>query len=210
MPYRKNSPEWSQREDLHGWVRGDEAIDPEVTNELARLSRENHDLRSKISESEESFCGLTFDEMSALLRQDKVDITRYSAVSYVLAGVLAIGGIANTDMNIPILSTLIQHSGDVFEYSHDCLSLHTVKEEIDQAFAIDASQLQLKLIHRLISPGLVQAREADLDVIYKLTDDGRRYRNRLLTVGDRQTRRTVFWRAGLPGVPSANTPRTPE
>ena len=42
-------PDWSEREDLVGWVRGDEAASPEVTNELARLSRENSELRATLA-----------------------------------------------------------------------------------------------------------------------------------------------------------------
>jgi hypothetical protein len=43
-------PEWAQRADLIGWVRGDEASNPEVMNELARLSQENRDLRAEVGQ----------------------------------------------------------------------------------------------------------------------------------------------------------------
>jgi nucleoside 2-deoxyribosyltransferase len=32
-------PEWAQRDDLVGWVRGDEAVSPDLSRELAKLQR---------------------------------------------------------------------------------------------------------------------------------------------------------------------------
>jgi hypothetical protein len=64
-------PEWAQRSDLIGWVRGDEATNPEVMNELARLSHENRELRAKISS--DNFDGLTFDQLSDILRGHKIE-----------------------------------------------------------------------------------------------------------------------------------------
>jgi hypothetical protein len=64
-------PEWAQRDDLVGWVRGDEASSPETANELARLSSENRDLRARASDNTQTFVGLTFDELAGLL-EDRV------------------------------------------------------------------------------------------------------------------------------------------
>jgi Domain of unknown function (DUF4062) len=41
-------PEWAQRDDLTGWIRGDEAASAAVSEELARLSRENSALRAEV------------------------------------------------------------------------------------------------------------------------------------------------------------------
>jgi hypothetical protein len=60
-------PEWAQRSDLIGWVRGDEATNAEVMNELARLSHENRQLRAQTTRPGEDFVGLTFDELASLL-----------------------------------------------------------------------------------------------------------------------------------------------
>lgn len=62
-------PEWAQRADLTGWIRGDEATNPEVMNELARLSRENNELRAKVGTQAETFAGLTFEELSGLMAE---------------------------------------------------------------------------------------------------------------------------------------------
>jgi len=55
-------PEWSQRSDLIGWVRGNESIPPEMVKELAILSQENRQLREQASAVERPYDGLTFDE----------------------------------------------------------------------------------------------------------------------------------------------------
>lgn len=65
-------PEWAQREDLVGWVRGNEAANPETTNELARLSSENRELRAKVSGSGDTFSGLSLDDLVRLLSEHKV------------------------------------------------------------------------------------------------------------------------------------------
>jgi hypothetical protein len=62
-------PEWAQRTDLTGWVRGNEAVDPEVMNELVRLSQENRELRASSSAPEETFDGLTLEELVRLMRE---------------------------------------------------------------------------------------------------------------------------------------------
>jgi hypothetical protein len=63
-------PEWAQRADLIGWVRADEATSPETANELARLSRENRELRA--AAKDETFDGLSFDEMVEFLSEQEV------------------------------------------------------------------------------------------------------------------------------------------
>jgi len=65
-------PEWAQREDVIGWVRGDEASSPETANELARLSAENRELRATASASQELFAGLDLDNLIRLLSEHKV------------------------------------------------------------------------------------------------------------------------------------------
>jgi hypothetical protein len=188
-------PEWSQRDDLLGWIRGNEAIDPQVTNELARLSRENNELRSKVSASEERFGGLTFDEMSALLRQDKIDLSRFSQVGLQIEEVLAYGGIRPSDLNPTVLCSFIKNAGDVFEYFHDYLSVYTLQfDRLSPAISHPQLDMGSALIGSLVSPGLLSVQQVQHTALYTLSADGRRYRNRLLTVADPQTRRSVFWR----------------
>jgi hypothetical protein len=74
-------PEWAQREDLVGWVRGDEAASPETTNELARLSAENHELRVRASKSGDAFTGLSLDDLVRLLRERQVSSQELQAAS---------------------------------------------------------------------------------------------------------------------------------
>ena len=80
-------PEWAQRSDLVGWVRGEAAASPEVMNELARLSRENSELRAKASNASETFTGLSFDEFVRLLSMTPVTSSEAAeAVEYFQAG----------------------------------------------------------------------------------------------------------------------------
>jgi len=70
--------EFSDRPDLTGWIPGNEAINSgAVAEEIARLAKENADLREKISNSPSAptkYNGLTYDEMRQLLSHYKVDI----------------------------------------------------------------------------------------------------------------------------------------
>jgi hypothetical protein len=63
-------PEWAQRSELVGWVRGDEAANPEVMNELARLSHENRELRAA-SVNAETFVGLSLESLVEALQEHK-------------------------------------------------------------------------------------------------------------------------------------------
>ena len=67
---------FSRDENLIGWIRsGEEANIPALTDELARLSRENADLRDIInrqSVTEEKFNGLSFEDLKAILEKDKL------------------------------------------------------------------------------------------------------------------------------------------
>jgi len=73
-------PEWAQRSELVGWVRGEAEANPEVMNELARLSRENNELRAKASSASETFTGLSFDEFVRLLSMTPVTQKEAAAV----------------------------------------------------------------------------------------------------------------------------------
>lgn len=67
---------FSRHEDLVGWVRANEEANmPVLTDELARLSKENADLREQIarqSKTEEKFNGLTFEELKTTLEKDNL------------------------------------------------------------------------------------------------------------------------------------------
>ena len=67
--------EFSLRPELIGWIPGDEAVNGgAVAEEIARLTKENASLRDQVSNSAVAptkYNGLTFEEMSSLLRQTK-------------------------------------------------------------------------------------------------------------------------------------------
>jgi Domain of unknown function (DUF4062) len=74
-------PEWAEREDMVGWVRGDEAANPGTTNELARLSAENHELRARASRSGEAFTGLSLDDLVRFLTERQISPQELHAAS---------------------------------------------------------------------------------------------------------------------------------
>ncbi|MEM7717329.1 MAG: hypothetical protein AAF349_27925 [Cyanobacteria bacterium P01_A01_bin.68] len=72
----KTLPTFSQMEDLTGWVKGNETVDTVVlTDELARLSKENADLREENNQLREASTdssnlgslGVSYEEMKSIL-----------------------------------------------------------------------------------------------------------------------------------------------
>jgi len=211
-------PDWSEREDLVGWVRGDEAANPEVTNELARLSSENRDLRATLAARQESFGGLDFDGLVSLLRQDKLDFARMGRVDILLKGVLfSYGGVKvpdNQDNQLAFLTQVFAHTGYIFEIFMN----YIVNFEIYACFdGMDPNWNGIGFIsqNRYINPiyylmsrlqafGLVTKGDVPkvrkfefdqgiIDKRFSITDLGRMFRNRLLSAGDRDTRERLFW-----------------
>ncbi len=67
--------EFSRREELIGWIPGNQAVNTgELAEELARLAKENSELRAKLSSldvSELTYNGLTYEELYQLLNSEK-------------------------------------------------------------------------------------------------------------------------------------------
>ena len=71
-----------RREELVGWVPGNEAINTGIiAEEIANLTKENKELRAELNNSSSSsitYSGLSFDEMHSLLSTTKVDSKKLS------------------------------------------------------------------------------------------------------------------------------------
>jgi hypothetical protein len=69
--------EFSRRDDLIGWIPGDQAVNGgAVAEEIARLGKENAILRERESKTlDATFCGLTFDEMYQMLLDEELDLS---------------------------------------------------------------------------------------------------------------------------------------
>ena len=67
-------PEFSRDESLIGWIKSDESINvSDMSNELARLSKENAELREKLNSKElDKFAGVSFKQMVEILKKTKV------------------------------------------------------------------------------------------------------------------------------------------
>src|SRR5215217_5340651 len=74
--------ELSTREELTGWVRGDQSMDvARIVDELARLTRENSELRSALAAKEslqQTYHGLSFGSLVQLLSAEHVPINNAS------------------------------------------------------------------------------------------------------------------------------------
>jgi hypothetical protein len=162
-------PEWAQRPDLIGWVPADEIPGPQVTTELARLSEENRELRFRLSR-EDNFDGLTFEEMADTLRRLQItssELARFHSSKY------------SESLTTP-------NAGHLFEETIDYLSTgQLLKDE------------QAGVLTHLISLGLVSEENRSFDrAVYKLTTMGRRFRNKLSVIGDRESRLHTLWNKG--------------
>ena len=190
--------QWSQRDDLMGWVRGDEAANPEVTNELAHLSIENRELREKLEAEQESFGGLDFNGLVSLLCKDKLDFSTVDRVTGPFEAVLPMCGLTFTYNDTRALSHMLRHAGHVFDYFMDYLA----NEEIYVFALADKARLfkdtAYYLMNKLVLFGLVTKKfeEVKNDIpyfIFSISDMGRIFRNRLLSIGDRETRQNLLW-----------------
>jgi Domain of unknown function (DUF4062) len=194
-------PEWSEREDLVGWVRGNEAVGPQVANEMARLSRENSDLRATLSARQELFHGLDFDGLVSLLRQDNLDFVRVFPVSQSdqeFGTVLTMCGVLSPYDDVSLLSHIFKHTGYVFEIFMDHLS----KEDINITYIMYRYEKDIRipsyyLMSKLLSFGLVTKIVSKLHETpayrFSLSEMGRIFRNRLLLAGDRDARERLYW-----------------
>jgi hypothetical protein len=74
--------DFSRRDDLIGWVPGDQAVNSgAVVEEIARLAKENASLRDRLSkQTSETYSGLSFDEMLQALLGDKFQPAREDLV----------------------------------------------------------------------------------------------------------------------------------
>jgi hypothetical protein len=71
--------EFANRSDLIGWVPGDQSVNTgAVAEELARLARENADLRNRASESQpvQTFMGLSFTELHEALSGEAIKLKK--------------------------------------------------------------------------------------------------------------------------------------
>jgi hypothetical protein len=75
-------PEWAQREDLSGWIRAEDAVSPELANELAILSTENRDLREKVKAFEDKTRGPVDDIIFEIVINPEYGSSKPAQFSY--------------------------------------------------------------------------------------------------------------------------------
>jgi hypothetical protein len=112
-----------KREDLRGWVRPtDQSNLPALSDELARLSKENADLRTQVIHQDRSFGGLTFDEMRELLEADDI-LAFLEERALALATPITHGGNSN-GFDFLVMRGLVATSKDI--YGNDTYFLSTL------------------------------------------------------------------------------------
>lgn len=187
--YRK-LPDWHLRDELKGWVRAEEAASPEAMNELARLSKENDELRQKVSVSVEKFDGLSFEEMVDILKKDK----RTGGVTFREESGALWDDYPQKHLFIP------QNVGHLFDLCMDFLGngvrggqlplQQEEKVQIDYSFYALNRHSLTETMYRSVD---VTSRHSLNVTTYTLSEMGKRFRNRLLAYGDKETRWQKLW-----------------
>jgi hypothetical protein len=181
-------PEWAQKPDLVGWVRGDELPAAEVTNEIARLSQENRQLRSQLAAQADNFEGLSFEDLVKLLREMPLD-TPPDPDGNILA-------FDNSDESVAKSISQVNQTANAGEL-FDCLHEGFWREQLYSwpSRAVPKGVRDLRL-HGLITFPL-ESHLGGSRYVFKLTEAGRRFRNRMLVAGDRDARRQLLWFSGM-------------
>lgn len=145
-------PEWAEREDLVGWVRGDQVASRSALEEVSRLSAENRELRGKLSELDDRYEGFSYNELWAELERPYHDKLSPSDLVY---------------LSLPT-DTEIHTPGGLFAAIYKSLGAGSEVRTLGAAAKVEP----------LVSFGLVEKESAGNGWMFKLTPLGRRFRNR--------------------------------
>jgi hypothetical protein len=203
-------PQWAQDPDLVGWVRDEGRPAPAVLNEMARLSQENSELRSRLAALSEKYDGLTFEQLASAMVEARFDKPPEgdlkALLDYFSDGVKRIIS--------QVIDAEPRNAGDLFEGLHEVLSsglpvpiktsssphtkMEAVLRDLFSHGLITSHRVEPVLARRHVykDSGFGEEEQLDYDpgtATYRLTDLGRRFRNRMLLVGDREERRRRLW-----------------
>ncbi len=131
----------ARRDDLQGWVRPktEENIPAHIVEEIARLSKENAELRSQLEKnSEVSFHGLSFNELKEKLERE-----------------------------------------DLLQFVETHQSLFAVGKQSYMFDGGNASEITERKLEQLCALGLVSTEFTNKSRIFKLSDSGRTFLNKL-------------------------------
>lgn len=168
--------ELSRREDLRGWIPGDRQVDAgAIAEQLAALTRENTELRERVAALSDprdrlTFSGLTFGEVTSLLRTTRVPIEKVPA---------------------SINDAMATLGGDVPELIHVLWSEHAPL--LSSTVEVRARTPPFTAFEELVRLGLVETRMSGSESSYfRATSDGRTYLLRL-EVAVRAGREEAEW-----------------
>ncbi|MEO6231083.1 MAG: DUF4062 domain-containing protein [Ferruginibacter sp.] len=105
--------DFSYRKDLVGWIRGNNLVDTAfLAEEIARLTKENSELRSKISDENignSLYSSLTYNQLEDLLKKETVDFDQKQITLFeyiIITGKSLTTGIMDGGINDEILEKL--------------------------------------------------------------------------------------------------------
>ncbi|CAN5887097.1 hypothetical protein BH24DEI2_BH24DEI2_26680 [soil metagenome] len=185
-------PEWQARPELNGWIRAEEAASPETINELARLSKENSELREKLSTSRVEFDGLSFEALVKILRGDELRQFLLHPESFAK---MSDGFQKEYAFYNP------KNVGQLFELTMRRLAQGEV-DSVTFRLSSDDKDEELWLeynLSSLLEYGLAERKRrqeenrAYYTNVHNLTDVGMRFKNSLLAYGDLETRFVELW-----------------
>lgn len=154
--------DFSSREELIGWIPGNEAINTgAIAEELANLVKENNELREKISQSskpQSTYSGLTFDEMYKLLSAYEISINDLESQK-------------NDRIKFDVVQDLAMHLG---EAKTTLLQFYWLSQEMIRQYSLYNMRAG-KLHRKLMEFGLLESVEGNI----QFTETGRQFLLRL-------------------------------
>lgn len=149
----KKLPEWAQRIDLVGWVRGDQATAVAV-EELSRLSSENRQLRERVAAETGLFEGLTFQQVLAELSEIEVE-----------------------DLNAA--DREIFHLSSAHRVHNMADLLRAIADPLTEGIRVDVAGTPDRYLRKVAGFGLAERQVTFSIVLFQFTPLGRRFRNLL-------------------------------
>ncbi|MFZ4661838.1 MAG: DUF4062 domain-containing protein [Caldilineaceae bacterium] len=172
LAIHKTLADFTRRDGLVGWVRGDEGGKAvALAEEVARLAKENDELRRKASET--WFAGVTFYDLQALLQSHSVDVPMDSHWREIARTLF--------DESLVSVLTVIWYDRRKLSSGVNAQLLDGVQE---QAYEIGRQRDLIEIVKFVDFEGEIQETKGSIhrDFFgFRLTSEGKRFINRLRT-----------------------------
>lgn len=149
-----------------GWIRADQAMKPDTANEIARLSKENNDLRVKI-ETAHGSVAYAFDRLVSIHYNIPAGSLNVDELFFHIARKL-VSGLSDDEIDFAILSVL-----DIDQIEFNNISTQKSIQNIRENVIIDLILIQL-----------IEEKGRGLQKLYQLTTLGRQLAAHVLINGE--------------------------